>query len=200
MSPVKRRKNSIVIDTGPSPGYARQTSAAEPYELPTQQTYIKRQSPVMDTPKPSRNGTRKRSQVRNACMHCRNDKVKCSGTHPTCTRCSSRDLACDWDVPEEGITKTQHLQNRLAEAAERLDRLDAVVDILRYGTDSEASEALARLRFGESLEEVLDLMGTQSLGASKVEGNVPNQIDEAVSIWPPQEAPVYDPLLMQSCR
>lgn len=62
----------------------------------------------------------------------------------------------------EGITKTQHLRQRFLDQTERLDRVNSMMEIFRNGSDKEATEALARLRFGESVEEVLDYMNASS--------------------------------------
>lgn len=63
----------------------------------------------------------------------------------------------------EGVTKTQHLRYQFAEQTERLDRVSAIMDIFQNGTDKQAAEALARLRIGESIETVLDMLRAQPL-------------------------------------
>lgn len=138
---------------------------------------------------------------------------KCSGTHPICTRCTARSLvstlnvsnsiaadslatqACSWDVPEEGITKTQHLQHKLAEQSARLDQVNAMVHILRHGTDKVATEALARLRIGETVDEVLQLVGTQDLSMSLPDQMQPGQMEPGPGSWSSNE-PAYDPMLV----
>lgn len=104
--------------------------------------------------------------------------------------------ACSWDVPEEGITKTQHLQHKLAQQSVLLDQVNAMVHILRHGTDKVATEALARLRIGESVGEVLQLVGTQDLSTSNAEQMKQSQTEPVLGRWSPHE-PVYDPLLVQ---
>ena len=39
--------------------------------------------------------------------------IQCDGKHPTCNRCSASESKCVYDVPSEGITKMQSLQQRL---------------------------------------------------------------------------------------
>ncbi|KAI7203320.1 hypothetical protein D0869_06270 [Hortaea werneckii] len=113
---------------------------------------------------------RKRQLTRNACIKCRLAKAKCDGKHPTCNRCSASGSKCVYDVPSEGITKMQSLQQRLdlktselhAKTIE-LQNAMVVLTNLQQGTDSQASEVLARLRNGESLESVAADLSAQPL-------------------------------------
>ena len=50
-----------------------------------------------------------------------------------------------------------------AEVHTKEEKVDAMVHILRHGTDKIATEALARLRIGESVDEVVQLVGTLDL-------------------------------------
>ncbi|RMY63002.1 hypothetical protein D0863_10781 [Hortaea werneckii] len=115
---------------------------------------------------PSSNATaaakkRKRQLTRNACIKCRLAKAKCDGKHPTCNRCSASGSKCVYDVPSEGITKMQSLQQRLdlktselhAKTTE-LQNAMMVLTCMQHGTDTQATEVLARLRRGESIESV----------------------------------------------
>lgn len=43
----------------------------------------------------------KRRRAQKACLACRRDKLKCSGTDP-CTRCKTRNAACDWAGGKSG--------------------------------------------------------------------------------------------------
>lgn len=43
---------------------------------------------------------------------------------------------------------------RLKEKAKQLHRLKSIVDTMQYGSDEEAAELLARLRLGESVDEL----------------------------------------------
>lgn len=38
----------------------------------------------------------KRKRVKEACLNCRNQKVKCDGVHPTCKRCNEKGLSCSY--------------------------------------------------------------------------------------------------------
>lgn len=40
--------------------------------------------------------TSKRKRVKEACLHCRRQKVKCDGVHPTCGRCADKGLNCSY--------------------------------------------------------------------------------------------------------
>lgn len=96
--------------------------------------------------------------------------IQCDGKHPTCNRCSASESKCVYDVPSEGITKMQSLQQRLdlktselhAKTME-LQNAMVVLTNLQQGIDSQASEVLARLRNGESLESVATDLSAQPL-------------------------------------
>lgn len=130
----------------------------------------------MTKAKASASGAR-RSQVANACQACRASKVKvspyctrlrpchcftsdppilfpqCSGKHPTCSRCTARGIDCAYDVSEEGMTRRQHLRQELADQRRELDSAMNILDVLRHGSDQEATETLARIRLGQTLRE-----------------------------------------------
>jgi hypothetical protein len=87
---------------------------------------------------------------------------QCNGRHPTCYRCHARDLECVYDV-SEGMTKRQHLNNELSEQKEELTRAKAVLRVLQFGTDQEATASLARLRIGSTVSQEYQLLQTQAL-------------------------------------
>lgn len=64
-------------------------------------------------------------------------------------------------MPFEGITKTQHLRQRLDAQSVELERGNAMISLFRNASDTVATEALARLRMGESIESVLHLLGPE---------------------------------------
>jgi hypothetical protein len=75
-----------------------------------------------------------------------------------------------------------------------------VVNILCHGTDKVAIEALARLRIGVSLDEILQLVGTQDPSASKPPDRTkPDQMEQVMGPWASNE-PAYDPFLIQSAQ
>ncbi|CZT19585.1 uncharacterized protein RCC_05436 [Ramularia collo-cygni] len=51
------------------------------------------------------------------------------------------------------MTKRQHLNNELVGQKFELERAIAVLHVLQYGTDQEATASLARLRLGSSIEQ-----------------------------------------------
>ncbi|KAH7146605.1 hypothetical protein B0J13DRAFT_473461 [Dactylonectria estremocensis] len=42
-----------------------------------------------------------RRRIRRACIACRKRKARCSGTNPSCTQCSQREIACQYAGPEQ---------------------------------------------------------------------------------------------------
>ncbi|KAF2214111.1 hypothetical protein CERZMDRAFT_96139 [Cercospora zeae-maydis SCOH1-5] len=94
----------------------------------------------------------RREQVANACVICRTAKLKCSGEHPTCSRCHERGLECEYDVLE-GFTKRQQLQYDLVDRKRKLEHAMGILDHLQHSSDHEAAESLARLRIGTSIED-----------------------------------------------
>ncbi|KXT10540.1 hypothetical protein AC579_6105 [Pseudocercospora musae] len=162
---------SLLPNRSPPPSARTQSGTAAGTVLQTSSaTSTHRNSsegPSNNRPEPqvpaSSSSAKKRTQVRHACLNRRNNKIKCSGAHPECSRCLARSLSCSYDVPVEGLTKTQHLMYQFAEQTERLERVSAILDIFRNGTDKQAAEALTRLRIGERIETVLDRLSTQPL-------------------------------------
>lgn len=94
----------------------------------------------------------RREQVANACVICRTAKLKCSGEHPTCSRCHERGFECEYDVLE-GLTKRQQLQYDLVDRGRKLEHAMGILEHLQSGSDQEAAESLARLRTGSSIED-----------------------------------------------
>ncbi|KAI6790615.1 hypothetical protein KC363_g7262 [Hortaea werneckii] len=140
---------------------------------------------------------RKRQLTRNACIRCRLAKAKCDGKHPTCNRCSVSGSKCIYDVPSEGITKMQSLQQRLelktrelqAKTTE-LQNATTVLTCMQHGTDSQATEVFARLRRGESIESVAVGLSVQPLYAVPDMSSGPGQHDSfatenaSLQTWP----------------
>lgn len=53
------------------------------------------------------------------------------------------------------------LRSQLSRQNDELVRLKALVDRLRQGSDQEATEILARLRLGDSIEDLTNSIGLQ---------------------------------------
>ncbi|KAK4570269.1 hypothetical protein LTR86_002349 [Recurvomyces mirabilis] len=115
---------------------------------------------------PARKKPRRTALTRNACTKCRLAKAKCSGKHPSCARCEASNVSCVYDVSDEGVTRTQNLQQKLEVKTRDYDRVMSVLQRLQSGTDNEAAGLLARLRFGESVEQVTEGMALHYIEAS----------------------------------
>jgi hypothetical protein len=75
-----------------------------------------------------------------------------------CDRCIRSGITCDYDI-ESGVTRQEHLRPTLEQQNEELACLQDAVHWLRYGTDQEATEILAHLRLGASIEQLSELFG-----------------------------------------
>jgi hypothetical protein len=45
----------------------------------------------------------KRKRTYRSCLECRSSKARCSGDHPTCTRCARRSLGCKYDLKSKPL-------------------------------------------------------------------------------------------------
>jgi hypothetical protein len=98
--------------------------------------------------------SRKRSEpVKSACGQCQRRKTKCSGQRPTCRFCSDRGLDCSWDIGD-GLTRNADLRQRLAEANSYSVDINMLVYDMRTNTDAVATTLLAKLRLGDSIEDL----------------------------------------------
>lgn len=119
--------------------------------------------------------------------------LQCSGNHPTCDRCASRGLNCIYDVDEEGVTRREHLRRQYEEQKSELDRAHAVLAILQGGSDHEAAQCLARLRIGYTVDEVYQMIGSNtfilnSRNLSPEAARVATQLGQAMPQWQQAEA------------
>jgi hypothetical protein len=64
-------------------------------------------------------------------------------------------------VPQENMTKSQHLRAKILDAEQRLGLVNAIFEILQKGSDEAASEALARLRIGQTVDDVVNHMAAE---------------------------------------
>lgn len=79
---------------------------------------------------------------------------QCDGTRPRCTRCRDNDLACQYDVAE-GVSRAERMKLLKRESmSSRVEELERVMNVLRSGSDIEASTLLARLRLGERMDMI----------------------------------------------
>jgi hypothetical protein len=116
-------------------------------------------------------------QVRSACTRCQHRKAKCSGTRPACTYCSERSLDCTYSVAE-GATRTNDLKRRLRETSNKAHAFGLLLEVMRQGTDEEATKVLARLRIGESLQGILRSL---PVSASSPNGEFQSEINRRLS-------------------
>jgi hypothetical protein len=56
------------------------------------------------------------------------------------------------------MTRQEDLRSQISRQNNQLDRMKTVLRVMRYGSDDEATEVLARLRLGESIEELSDVL------------------------------------------
>lgn len=66
-----------------------------------------------------------------------------------------------YDVPREGITRMQNLQEKLDTSTRDYAKLLAIFRALQRSSDSEAANLLARIRLGSMIDELLPLVGWQ---------------------------------------
>jgi hypothetical protein len=64
-------------------------------------------------------------------------------------------MECSYEVAD-GMTRSEDLKFKLRKATERGDRLEELVNAMRYGSDRQSSQLLARLRVGATLDDLLD--------------------------------------------
>lgn len=102
---------------------------------------------------PAGPGRKKSEPVKSACSQCQKRKTKCSGRRPTCGFCSDRGLDCSWEIGD-GLTRNADLRQRLTEANLRSVDINMLVNDMRSNTDAVATTLLAKLRLGDSIEDL----------------------------------------------
>ena len=101
---------------------------------------------------------RKRAQpVASACGQCQKRKTKCSAQRPVCSYCDKRGLSCSWDV-SDGLTRYEDLRQKVRAAELRLNHLCILIEAMRTVDDDTSTMLLARLRLGESVNELVRLI------------------------------------------
>lgn len=65
------------------------------------------------------------------------------------------------------MTRQQGLQTRLRQKDEQLGAMKSVLHKMQHGSDTEALELFARLRTGESMEELANIRGAYSSSEQK---------------------------------
>lgn len=102
-------------------------------------------------------------------------------------------MECRYNVSEEGISKLRDVRQKLQYQSGMLDVLHVVVETLRHASDEVATEILARLRLGQSFDEILRRLQELRSMQCKANGAMAWH-DEG---WPTQQRPVQPTL---TCR
>jgi len=98
--------------------------------------------------------SRKRSEpVKSACGQCQKRKTKCSGQRPICGFCSDRGLECSWEIGD-GLTRNADLRQRLTDANLHASDINTLVHDMRTNSDAVATTLLAKLRLGDSIQDL----------------------------------------------
>lgn len=63
---------------------------------------------------------------------------------------------------EEGMTRQEHLRSQLSDQANEMAQLETILNVMRHGTDEEATEVLARLRLGESVAQLCSMLESRA--------------------------------------
>jgi len=107
-----------------------------------------------DTSVNSSGSSRKRSEpVKSACGQCQKRKTKCSGQRPICGFCSDRGLECSWEIGD-GLTRNADLRQRLTDANLHAIDINTLVHDMRTNSDAVATTLLAKLRLGDSIQDL----------------------------------------------
>ena len=64
-----------------------------------------------------------------------------------------------YDVPQEGMTRMQSLQSQLTTLSDEHKKLKDLFEALRRGNDQESTTLLAKLRMGDSIDNLLSYLG-----------------------------------------
>ncbi|KAK3053161.1 hypothetical protein LTR09_005787 [Extremus antarcticus] len=129
--------------------------------------------------------------TRNACFDCRRSKCKCNGDRPVCGRCARRQTQCTYDVPEDGITKMQQLAQQLKDVDDNCALLSGFFDVLQTIPDELAFALLARIRIGESTEDIMKSLGREVLSAPSSLERMPSLEEELA--YEPREVSEWFP-------
>lgn len=134
-----------------SPSIARCTNLISGYHMEMRDEAKSTIKPHASSP------TSKQAQVRSACTLCQKRKGRCSGDRPICQFCSQNNRRCTYNVAE-GSTRTQDLKDKLEEALAQIEDLQLFIEALRSKSNGISTELFARLRVGDSIEELLRMI------------------------------------------
>ena len=60
------------------------------------------------------------------------------------------------------MSRQEHIRSQLSDQTSEIAQLKTILFALRHGTDQEATEVLARLRIGESVEQLCSILVERS--------------------------------------
>lgn len=64
------------------------------------------------------------------------------------------------------MTRQEDLRSQISRQDDQLDRMKTVLRAMRFGSDDEATGVLAKLRLGESIEELSDVLQRRHDGSA----------------------------------
>ncbi|MCJ1295344.1 hypothetical protein MMC34_006906 [Xylographa carneopallida] len=138
--PVLHTDNAIPLTT-PTPAPSSPSDAPNPPSPP-------HQPHASSSPSPP---PKRRLTTPNACTTCKRAKAKCSGAHPTCTRCARRGEgpACRYEADTR--SQKEAMVEEIRELRRRYSRAERILQAV--GTD-EGGDTVRALKRGESYEEI----------------------------------------------
>ncbi|KAK0667817.1 hypothetical protein QBC41DRAFT_132651 [Cercophora samala] len=99
------------------------------------------------------------AKTRSPCINCRERRRKCDGKRPICTECLRREESCVYERPE-GVTRVDLLRAENSALISQVSLLERLVDGLRSSTDQDAALLLARLRLGDTVDQLAHTVTT----------------------------------------
>ncbi|CAN9426368.1 unnamed protein product, partial [Alternaria alternata] len=107
--------------------------------------------------------------------------MKCNSARPTCSRCKTLDVDCQYDV-EQGVTRAESFRIKKDRQITRTADLESLVNLLRSGCDVEASTVLARLRLGDRVDDIVQSSQADSITSTREpSGQSTTQLEDASS-------------------
>ncbi|KAK4199183.1 hypothetical protein QBC40DRAFT_282353 [Triangularia verruculosa] len=127
------------------------------------------------------------AKTRSPCVSCKEKRRKCDGKRSSCTECQRRAITCVYDRPE-GLTRADQLKAENSALASQVSRLQHVVDRLRSSTDQDAALLLARLRLGDSVDQLANTVAATGAPSPSVISDTITHMTTPGSSFYPEEA------------
>ncbi|ORY62065.1 uncharacterized protein BCR38DRAFT_232081 [Pseudomassariella vexata] len=99
----------------------------------------------------------KRRAVLAACNQCRKKRSKCGGQRPACDRCAKLNIDCEYETTGEE-THSDALKRRFSELQEKHHTYEELIQILRTRPSSDVGPILQRLRAGEDVGDIVNIV------------------------------------------